>query len=170
MGVVSTVYTPAVVQTHRMGVLGAPPSLYEAAPAEISAVGTSHRILSRGNALFYMLHPSKQDGRKRILADESPHDSLLHPLKTGSHRDLQLQTLVDMRGLLTRLRRVDSRSRFSCDEKAPKSRKMFPARLRFFFPPLYFVSCCTSRSGSVCWWPPTSPENYPLLRPCTNST
>lgn len=132
VGVVSTVYTPTVVQTHRMGVLGA--------PAEISAVGTSHRILSRGNALFYMLHPSKQDGRKRILADESPHDSLLHPLKTGSHRDLQLQTLVDMRGLLTRLRRVDSRRRFSCDEKAPKSRKMFPARLRFFFSPLFTLS------------------------------
>lgn len=92
--------------------------------------------------MFYMLHPSKQD--------ESPHDSLLHPLKTGSHRDLQLQTLVDMRGLLTRLRRVDSRRRFSCDEKAPKSRKMFPSRLRFFFFPLFTLSVVAPPEAAAC--------------------
>lgn len=69
VGVVCAVYTPAVVQTRRMGVLGAPPSLYEAAPAEISAEGTLHRILSRGNTLLRscILQPSKQGGRKRSV-------------------------------------------------------------------------------------------------------
>lgn len=72
VGLVSTVHTPAMVQTLRVGALAAPPGLDEAPPAGMSG----HCIVLYGT-LFHILDTSKQGGRR---PRQPPH-----PLQTGSH-------------------------------------------------------------------------------------